>query len=157
MVNPRSDGVQEITGERLQQLKSRMEYGPEILRYNPQKDDLEYLGSEDFEGTDVFVFKLTHDGQVSRYYIDTESFVLLKSTRKRNFRGEDLEIASHYSNYKLVDGIAIPHSMVTATAGRQEGGPGGRMGRMPGGNQEIEIIEFNRDLDDALFQKPVIE
>jgi hypothetical protein len=75
----------------------------------------------------------------------------------RYIQGIAVELATIYSNYKMIDGMAIPHSMVTERGG---GGPGGRQGggRMGiSGNQEIEIIEFNKDIDDKLFEKPVMK
>jgi outer membrane lipoprotein-sorting protein len=153
--NPRLGEVEDITGPRLQQTQERMQFGSALLHYNKDTQKLEYLGKEDLEGTDVYVLKLTNtDGNTVTSYLDAESYVLLKSKATRSFQGNQGTISTEYSNYRMVDGIAVAFSIRTEREGMQ--GPGGRPGGM-GGDQTIESIEFNKPIDPALFEKPVIK
>ncbi len=97
------------------------------------------------EGTEVYKIKLTKkEGDEIFYFIDSESYVMLKETRKMTVQGNEMEIESFPSNYEMINGIAFPMSIKTNTMG-----------------QETEIlldsVKIDLELDDSIFVRPVQE
>jgi outer membrane lipoprotein-sorting protein len=100
-------------------------------------------GNEDMEGTPCFVIKLeTNEGDTFTYYIDSDSYILLRSNTKMKVMGNESETDSYYSNYIMVEGIAVPGKIETKMNGQLMG------------TIVIEKVELNTDLDDTLFEKP---
>ena len=105
----------------------------------------EYMGTEDMEGTEVYKIKLTKkEGDEIFYYIDSESYVILKETRKMTVQGSEMEIESFPGNYEVFEGIVFPMSVKTNTMG-----------------QETEVlfdsVKFDIKMDDSIFSRPIEE
>lgn len=155
MVNPRSDEVQEVTGPRLDQMRSRMNIGTALMSYDKAKDKISLVGTEELEGTPVYKIKLIKaDGREVISLIDRESHVVLQETVIRSFQGQDIEATTMYGNHKTVDGILVAFSTETRMSGNQPQGTGRGRG-MGGASQMIESVEFNKTIDQKLFGKPV--
>jgi hypothetical protein len=102
-------------------------------------------GNEDMEGTPCNKIKLeTKEGDSFTYYIDSDSYIMLRSNSKMKMMGNEVESDTYYSNYMMVDGIAVPGKIETKMNGQLMG------------TVIIEKIELNQGLDDALFEKPGI-
>ncbi|UCH97783.1 MAG: hypothetical protein JSV88_13280 [Candidatus Aminicenantes bacterium] len=105
---------QEVTGEQADQVKDTGEMMDEpFIDYKKKGHKLERIGKEDLEGTEVFKLKLTRkDGREIYYFIDTESFIELKtSTTKKKKDGTEVTIETSFGDYKPVAGVMIPHSL----------------------------------------------
>jgi hypothetical protein len=57
--------------------------------------------------------------------------------------GNEMESDTYYSNYSMVEGIAVPGKIET------------KMKDQLMGTLVIENVELNTELDDTLFEKPV--
>jgi outer membrane lipoprotein-sorting protein len=102
-------------------------------------------GNEDMEGTPCNKIKLeTKEGDSFTYYIDSDSYIMLRSNSKMKMMGNEVESDTYYSNYMMVDGIAVPGKIETKMNGQLMG------------TIIIEKVELNQGLDDALFEKPGI-
>lgn len=103
------------------------------------------VGKEDMEGTPCFVIKLvTAAGDTFTYYIDADTYILLKYNAKIKIMGNENESDTYLSNYMMVDGIAVPGKIETKIKGQLVM------------TIVLEKAEMNIDLDDALFEKPVV-
>jgi outer membrane lipoprotein-sorting protein len=101
-------------------------------------------GKEDMEGTSCFKIKLvTKEGDSYIYYIDTDSYIMIRSTTKTKVMGNETEADTYYSNYTQVDGLAVPGKIETKMNGQLMM------------TLVIEKVEFDTDLNDSLFEKPV--
>ncbi len=100
-------------------------------------------GNEDMEGTPCYKIKLeTKEGDSFTYYIDSDSYIMLRSNSKMKMMGNEVESDTYFSNYMMVDGIAVPGKIETKMNGQLMG------------TIIIEKVELNQGLDDALFEKP---
>jgi hypothetical protein len=101
-------------------------------------------GKEDMEGTSCFKIKeVTKEGDVFTYYLDADSYMMIRTNTKVKVQGNEAETDTYYSNYKQVEGLALP----------------GQVDTKMNGQLMMTIItdkfEFNLDLDKSLFEKPV--
>jgi hypothetical protein len=105
----------------------------------------------DFDGIDEVAgrkaYRLTvklPSGATRRWWIDAATFLDLKYEREsRTLTGQPATVTVSFANYQSVDGLLIPHSIITG----QEGGTG----------KEAMLIEqafFNRPLGDKVFSQP---
>jgi outer membrane lipoprotein-sorting protein len=103
-------------------------------------------GEEDMEGTPCYVVKLvTGTGDTFTYYIDSDSWIMLRTNSKILIMGNENESDTYLSNYTMTDGIAVPGKIETKMKGQVV------MTLL------VEKAEMNTDLDDALFEKPVVK
>lgn len=106
---------------------------------------VEYLGTEDVDGTDAHKLKLTRkSGDVTYYYLDPDYFLEVRSVDSLVLRGVQVETETDYGDYELVDGVYLAFSTAT--------GPKGATQKQ---RLVIDKAEANVALDDAQFAFPV--
>ncbi len=140
-----SPDPQDLTGVQLKQAKEQTNIEGDLYNWEEKGHQAEYMGTEDVEGTETHKIKLTKkEGDEIFYFIDSESYVMLKETRKMTVDGNEIEIESFPGNYEMINGIAFPMSIKTNTMG-----------------QETEIlfdsVKIDLELDDSIFVRPVQE
>jgi hypothetical protein len=117
--------------------------GP-LVNYQQKGNQVELVGMDQVEGTDVFKLKVTlRNRDVLYYYLDTDFHVPIKIDTKRMIRGAEREYETLLGDYKKVHGWYLPHSFETNVKGSQN-------------KQQIvyETIEANGPLADSRFRKP---
>ena len=152
MINPftGSTDPQDVNEDQLKQFREQADIDGKLYHWKEKGYQLELEDTEDMEGTQVYVLKLTEkpdkegdDPDITYYYIDADSFVILKSKAKRTVQGQQIEVENYYSNYKQVDGIAFWYSMESKMNGNTFS------------QMTIEEVKLNEDFDDAIFERPV--
>lgn len=104
------------------------------------------VGEEDMEGTPCNVIKLvTGTGDTFTFYIDSDTSIMLRLNTKMLVMGIENESDTYLSNYMMVDGIAVPGKIETKMKGQLVM------------TMVVEKAELNTDLDDTLFEKPVVK
>lgn len=107
---------------------------------------LEYIGKEDYEGSDVYKLKVTlRNGTVKHYYFDTEFYVPIKVETRRMIRGSEVEFEQILGDYKEAGGVYFPFSI--------ESGPKGGSFHS---TVTLEKIEINPVIDDSRFTMPTV-
>lgn len=90
----------------------------EELTYNPSK--LELKSIESVNGKDAYVVVVTKDsGKVTNYYDVATGFKVKKSETAKGPGGQEVVQETTYTNYKEVDGVKFPHTMVAPAAGQK--------------------------------------
>lgn len=148
MVNPMmgSTEPQDLPPEQLKQMKKQADFEGELYNYEKKGSTLELVGDEDFEGTKVYKLKLTDkDGDITYYYIDSDTYVVIKTNAKRTINGTEVEGETLYSNFQMVDGMAFPYSISTGMNGQT-------MAEIV-----IDKVDFGKKLDPTFFDKPAIQ
>ena len=117
--------------------------GP-LVDYAAKGHKIEYLGTEDVDGTDAHKLKLVEkDGDLKYIYLDPDYFLEIRQTVQRQVRGVEQEYETDLGNYEQVAGVYMPFSL--------ESGP-------KGGNKNqkivIEKVEVDPEIDDASFRFP---
>jgi hypothetical protein len=144
MDSPQIGGVKDMPEERAKGFKQRS-FGNEIL-LNPGKYGVKYTlkGKEKVKDNDCFIMERSFpDGQTSTLYVDTSSYLAMKSKFKApDETGKVVEAEIFYSDYKKVEGMMVAHSITIFRSGQE-------YARMT-----YEKVSFNTGLDDSLFKKP---
>jgi hypothetical protein len=119
--------------------------GP-LVNYKQKGNKVEFVGLDQFEGTDTFKLKVTlRNGDVYFYYLDTDYYVPIKVDTKRTIRGAEREYETALGDYKEVAGWFLPHSIETNTKGSQDK------------SKVVYVkIEANVPIDDSRFRMPVV-
>jgi hypothetical protein len=83
---------------------------------------IEYLGTEDIDGTDAHKLKVTRkDGGVQYVYLDPDFFLEIRVESQRTVRGVKRTSVTEYGNYEKVGGVFWPLSIESGIKG--EGDP----------------------------------
>jgi hypothetical protein len=145
-----SNDPQDVNEDQLKDFKDQADIDGKLFDYAKKGSTLELIGNEDMEGTKVYKLKLTEKAEkegvepdITYYFIDADNFVVLKVTSKRNMGGNVMEVDSYTSNYKQVDGIAMPYSSESKVQGNSVN------------QMTVDNITLNEDIADDLFEKPV--
>ncbi|HTK81649.1 MAG TPA: hypothetical protein VL633_05110, partial [Bacteroidota bacterium] len=121
--------------------------GP-LVNYQEKGNKIEYVGTDQAEGTDTYKLKVTlANGETRYYYMDTDYYVPIKIEVKRTVRGAEQEYEQYPGDYKEVNGVYLPFSM-------ESGGKGSSAADR--GKVSYENIEANVALSDTLYAMPKI-
>lgn len=144
LMNGYSLEVQDIAGDDLKDLIEEADFDSPLYNYKDKGHAAEYMGEEDVEGTKALKIKLTKkSGNITYYFIDADSYVLLKSVSKSKRNGAEIESEAIFSNYQMFDGMAVPMSVEY----RQVGAPAGQ-------KMTFEKADFTTPIDDSVFARP---
>ena len=123
-----------------------------LFNYKENGDTIELLGEETAEGTECFKIKVTKtpvlvDGKeeenVEFYYFDKDNFVpVMSESEAKTGQAKGMKVQTIYSDYQEVDGIYFPFSI------------GNKFNGQTGQAINIEAIELNPSVDDAIFAFP---
>ncbi|HET7843454.1 MAG TPA: hypothetical protein VFL14_04840 [Xanthomonadales bacterium] len=117
--------------------------GP-LVDWQSKGSKLEYLGTEDVDGTEAHKLKITEkDGDVKYYYFDPDYFLEIRLVTQRKVRGTEQEFESDLGNYEKVAGVYMPFSIESGP----KGGPKGQ-------KITIEKVEVNEPVEDTKFSFP---
>lgn len=114
----------------------------DFIDYKAKGNTIELVGKEEFEGSPVYVVKVTtKKGKVTTYTVDADSGFILKIKAKRKVRGTEVEGDTILSNYKDVNGVFFPFNIEI---------------KGQGGSQTItfEKIELDVTIEDSQFSFP---
>jgi len=108
-----------------------------LLRTKETGDKLEYLGTDDVDGTECLKLKLTDaSGKETTYFLDSDTYLLTKKTVKVMVNGQVVENSATMGNYqKLDEGILVAMSTHTQQ-----------------GDIEIKKITVNPVVDENIFK-----
>lgn len=121
------------------------EIGSVLADYAARKETLDYVGTEDVDGTLALKLKLTRaNGDVRLVYLDPDYFLEIRTISQRSEHGVPVEIQSDYGDYEKVAGVYFPFSVVT-----------GRKGVADPQKTLFEKGEANKPIDDAKFDFPI--
>ncbi len=105
---------------------------------------IDYLGTEDVDGTDAHKLKVTlKNGDVEYVYLDPDHFLEIRMTAQRSVRGTEVETVTDYGDYEQVAGVYFPFSIATESK--------------PDGNRTqitVDHAEANAAIDADLFAFP---
>ena len=106
---------------------------------------VEVAGVDKVEGKDTYRLKITSAAGASRnLWIDAASFLEVKvDGEPRKLDGRVHKVAVFFRDYKMVNGLNIPHTLETVVEGVK-----------PTRKIVVKSVVINPKLDDALFGKP---
>ena len=115
-----------------------------LVNYQQKGNKVEYMGPDQFEGTDVYKVRATlANGDTYTYFLDTDYCVPIKVEVRRTIRGEEQSYETVLGHYKAVNGWYLPFSYESRSIGGSEGS-----------KVTIDSIEPNVPIDDSRFARP---
>jgi hypothetical protein len=115
-----------------------------LVDYRAKGSTVEYLGTEDVDGTEAHKLKVTlKNGDIEYVYLDPDHYLEIRTVTHRKVRGTEAEDTTDYGDYEQVAGVYFPFSIVSRS-------------KDDGGESQITIdkAEANVALADALFAFP---
>jgi hypothetical protein len=107
--------------------------GP-LSDYKAKGSTVEYLGTEDVDGTDAHKIRVNLKNGDSQYvFLDPDHFLEIRITSKRMIRGQEETSSTDLGEYEKVDGIYFPFEL---------------------GRTHLDKIELNAAIDEKLFLVP---
>ena len=136
--------AESLSEEELKAVMDGADFDDSLINYQTRGNKVEFLGRDEFDGTDVYKLKVTlPSGTIKHYYMDTDYYVPIKIETKRMIRGAEMESESIIGDYKEVGGVYFAHSIES-----------GAKGSSNKATVTIEKIEINAPIDDSRFVKP---
>lgn len=135
---------QDMGPDMIKDMKEQADFDGDLYNYEEKGSSLEFVGTEEAEGTEVYKLKLIKkNGDISNYFIDTETYIIIKSTAKRVIQEVEIESETILGNYQMIDGMAFPFSISSGMNGQIMA--------------EIVITEvvFEVEIEDDFFAKPI--
>lgn len=117
-----------------------------LVNYKQKGHAVEYLGTDDMDGTDVLKLRLTtQTGDMIYYYLDAETYYILKEVHRVKLKDKEQKSYISFSDFKKTDyGVVLPFSSQRMDEnGNEQGGP-----------VNLLKIEVNASIDAKLFDKP---
>ena len=115
-----------------------------LVDYQAKNYTLDYLGTEDIDGTQAHKLRVTRpNGDLTYVYLDPDYFLEIRTVNRRIEHGVPNETVTDYGDYEKVAGVYMPFSL--------ESGPKGSSQRA---SMQIERAEANVAAEDTLFHFP---
>jgi len=117
--------------------------GP-LVDWQEKGSTVEYLGTEDVDGTQAHKLKVTRkNGDVTYVFLDPEHFLEIRVLSQRTERGAQVEVETDLSDYEKIDGVFLPFSIES-----------GRKGGSDKQKLILDKAEANVPVDATAFQFP---
>jgi hypothetical protein len=117
--------------------------GP-LVDWQAKGNTVEYLGTEDVDGTPAHKLKVTRkNGDVSFVYLDPDHFLEIRVLTQRTRHGAQEEIETDLGDYEKAGGVFVPTSIEF-----------GRKGDPDKQKIIIDKVEANVPVDDTIFHFP---
>ncbi len=125
-----------MTAEQVAAAQEQLDMMDDFMNYKEKGKKLENLGTDEVEGTECHKLKLTaKDGTESTFYIDMDSYQIIKQTEKQTVDGQEIEGSTTFSNFKDVgNGLIIPMNV------NSDNGP-----------IELTDVKVNEKIDPTIF------
>jgi len=128
---------QKLSADDSKQLVEAADLAGPLVDYKAKGNHIEYLGTEDIDGTDAHKLKVTRpNGDYLYVYLDPDYFLEIREINHRHIRGQDDVSTVDVGEYEKVNGVYFPFS----TEGN--------------GTQIIEKAEANVNVDETVFAFP---
>ncbi|HHS12417.1 MAG TPA: hypothetical protein ENN03_01470 [bacterium] len=134
---------QPMTESEQEQIKVEADIDGVLMDYKEKGHQIEVLGKEDLEGTEVIKLRVTlKNDNIQTWYLDADYFIELRVDSKTSQMGQEMDISTTFSDFKEVEGMMMPFSMEARTNGTVIF------------TRKLETIEINPELDDVKFRMP---
>ena len=132
--------TEEIAADELERMKMENRLFKELY-YKELGYKLTVKGAENIEGTNAYALQIiSPKGTEIVTYFDAKTGLKLREISTREARGEAKTIVTDYKNYKEINNIKVPHTLVTS-------------GAMPEPmTLELGVTKINSNVEDKIFE-----
>jgi hypothetical protein len=125
---------QKLSSDDIKELVQAADIAGPLLDAQKKGERIEYLGTEDIDGTDAHKLRVTYKNGDSRViYLDPDQFLEIRVVDHRVIRGQEQVQTTNLGEYEKVDGVYFPFEQ---------------------GQNHIESAELNKPVDASLFPFP---
>jgi len=143
-VNPMSGSSEpiDVTGPEADGLIESADMDGQLWNWEEKGHQLAFEGTEEIEGSEVFVLKLTKmNGNIDHYYIDSDSYLIIQTKSKIKMQGSEVESEAVMSNYQDVNGYIMPFTIEQ------------RMGGQTMMTIMMDEVKVDVEIEDSVFSK----
>lgn len=143
-INPMSGSSEpiDVTGPEADGLMESADLDGQLWKWEEKGHQLELEGTEEIEGSELFVLKLTKkNGNIDYYYLDPDSYLIIQTKSKTIMQGSEVETEAIMSNYQDVNGYIMPFTVEQ------------RMDGQTVLTIMMEKVEVDVEFDDSFFSK----
>jgi len=136
--------VEPMSEAELRNIFDEADFDGPFIDYKEKGNQIEFVGKAEILGQPALKVKLTNKlGDVSFFYFDAATALLLKWEGNRKIEGKDVPWESFFHEFREINGLKYPFLIESDAPGTDQ-------------TQRItaEKIEVNVALDDSLFGKP---
>ena len=116
-----------------------------LVNYQKKGYTLDYLGTEDIDGTEAHKLRVTRrNGDITYVYLDPDAFLEIRTVNRRIEHGVPNETITDYGDYEKVGGVFVPLALEFWTKGSSD-------------HQKIQYDKAEANVaaaEDAKFQFP---
>jgi hypothetical protein len=135
---------EKMSADDTKSLMEDAEIGGPLVDWKEKGSTVEYLGTEDVDGTQAHKLKVVRkNGDVIFVYLDPDHFLEIRELTQRIEHGAQIETETDIGDYEKIAGVFIPFSSESGSKGSPD-------------KQKIVIekAEPNPPVDDAIFHFP---
>jgi outer membrane lipoprotein-sorting protein len=117
-----------------------------LVDYRAKGYKLEYLGTEDVDGTEAHKLRVTRsNGDITYVFLDPDYFLEIRTLSRRIEHGVPKETVTDFGDYEQVNGVYLAFSQVSGANGSSD-------------RQKVQFdkAEANLPLDGSLFRFPAV-
>lgn len=138
-----SKDAEKMNEEQIQSQKESPDMGGDLMCYKQRGWKVELLEKEDVDGVECFKIMLTKgSGSISYFFIDSQTWYLIKVSLRSKFQDREVESESQYSDFQTVNGVVVAMSWDSYAEGKLQG------------QTSFEKVEFNVDVPADDFKMP---
>jgi hypothetical protein len=133
-----------MSADDVKELMEDAEMDGPLVDWKEKGSTLEYLGTEDVDGTQAYKIKVTRkNGDVNFVYLDPDHFLEIRILTQRVQQGALVETETDLGDYEKINGVFVPTSIDAGSKGDSD-------------KQKIVIdkAEGNVPVDDSTFHFP---
>ena len=137
-------GAQDLPGSQKEEGLNELKRHPIFVAQHA--DDPKFVfsagGSEKVGEVEAQILDVSADGVQVRWYVDSQTGRILRSSASSTVMGAPTEQVIDYSEWKDVDGISLPFKLRISQGGKDAG------------SQDLKEVQINPAVDPKLFEKP---
>jgi outer membrane lipoprotein-sorting protein len=149
-VNPfqgRKDAEQMSADDAKELSEDAADFTGPLVDYQAKGYKLDYLGTEDVDGTEAYKLRVTRpNGDITYVFLDPDYFLEIRTVNRRIQHGVPKETVTDFGDYEKVDGVYLAFS--------QSSGPNGSSDRQ---KVQFDKAEANTALDSSVFRFPATQ
>ena len=133
-----------MSADDVKELQTEAEIDGPLVNWKEKGSTVEYLGTEDIDGTEAHKLKVTRkNGDIQLVYLDPDHFLEIRIITQRMQHGALVETEADFGDYEKVGNVFMPFAA--------EAGPRGSTDKQ---KIVIDKAEPNVAVDDSIFQFP---
>jgi hypothetical protein len=118
---PNGQAPAALPAEEAKALLEEADFDGALINAQAKGNRVSYIGKADVAGKAAHGLRLTlANGNEAVVYLDAASFLEVKRVQTRPMKGKPVELEIWSSNYRVVDGVRIPHRIEIGAPGATE-------------------------------------